>query len=206
MATTTEAYAYRADEYIELVGSVEAAHPSDRHLLSAWAGSVQGRLLDAGCGPGHWTDHFTTLGVDVHGVDLVLPFIEHARRTYPSSRFEVQSIDALHEPDGALGGILSWFSTIHHEPSRISVPIREFARTLRPGGSLALGYFDGTEVEDFEHKVTRAFRWPARELQQVLDAAGFDIDEIHRRTTRGHRPVGTIIATRRATGIEPAHV
>ena len=47
------------------------------------------------------------------------------------------------EPDGSLGGILAWLSTIHHEPSRIGIPLAEFARTLRPGGGLLLGYFDG---------------------------------------------------------------
>jgi len=42
--------------------------------------------------------------------------------------------------------VLSWYSTIHHEPARIDVPLAEFARVLRPGGLLALGFFDGAPL------------------------------------------------------------
>ncbi len=47
------AYLRRAAEYVELFGSMSAAHPSDRQLVSTWAGEVEGSVIDAGCGPGH---------------------------------------------------------------------------------------------------------------------------------------------------------
>ena len=122
-------------------------HHADRHLIETWAASTPGRLLDAGCGPGHWTGHLARLGADIRGIDLVPEFIAHARAAHPGIRFDVASIDAIDEPDGSLGGILAWFSTIHHEPSRIGIPLAEFARTLRPGGGLLLGYFDGDALE-----------------------------------------------------------
>ncbi|KAA9130412.1 class I SAM-dependent methyltransferase [Microbacterium caowuchunii] len=170
-----------------------AVHTIDRHLVEAWATSTAGRVLDAGCGPGHWTNRLASLGVDVHGVDLVPEFIGHARITYPAARFDLGSIDDLDEPDGALGGILSWFSTIHHDPSQITTPLAEFARTLRPGGTLLLGYFQGTRVEAFDHAVARAYRWTAHELHAALEAVGFEIIETHQRTERGRRPVGAIL-------------
>ena len=87
---------------------------------------------------------------------------------------------------------------IHHEPAQIHVPLTEFARVLRPGGTLLLGYFDGTAIEPFDHAVVRAYRWPAGELSAALDAAGFDIIETHRRTERGRRDVGALLGERRA--------
>lgn len=120
-------------------------------------------------------------------------FVEHARATYPGVRFDLESIEAIAEPDGALGGVLSWFSTIHHEPSRIAAPLAEFARVLRPGGLLVLGYFDGAAVEPFDHAVAPAYRWPAEELERLLAEAGFEVLETHRRTSREHRPVGAIL-------------
>lgn len=168
-------------------------HPADRSLIETWSASVSGRLVDAGCGPGHWTDHLARLGANIRGIDLVPEFIDQARTSYPGVRFDVESIDAINEPDGALGGILAWFSTIHHDPSKIATPLAEFARTLRPGGSLLLGFFEGIQLEAFDHAVTQAYRWPTEELESKLESAGFDIIESHRRIERGRRPVGAIL-------------
>jgi len=189
----TGAYSARAAEYTEALGSMDAVHPADRHLVETWATASSGSVLDTGCGPGHWTNHLTNLGIDVRGIDKVAAFIGHARASYPDARFERGNIDALDIEDGVMAGVLAWFSTIHHDPESIPTPLAEFARTLRPGGRLLLGYFDGEVIEPFDHAVVRAYRWPAHELHAKLEAAGFDIIETHRRVERGRRPVGAII-------------
>jgi len=159
---------------------VAAVHPSDRLLVETWANATSGRTLDAGCGPGHWSNHLHGIGVDVHGIDLVPEFIEHARSTYPTVDVRLGDIDAIEERDDTLGGIL-------------------FARVLRPGGILLLGYFDGDRVEPFDHAVVRAYRWPAHDLHLLLESVGFEIIETHVRVERGRRPVGAILCERRDT-------
>lgn len=197
MTTTTAAYSARAEEYADVLGSMSAVHPSDRQIIESWAGRVQGDVLDAGCGPGHWTSHLNALGIHTRGIDLVPSFIAHARSSYPGLRFSVGSIDHLDAADESLGGVLSWFSTIHHDPDAIATPIAEFARVLRPGGQLALGFFSGPEIEPFDHAVTRAYRWPASALSLLLASSGFDVVETYQREVRGERPVGTVICERR---------
>jgi trans-aconitate methyltransferase len=49
-------------------------------------------VLDAGCGPGHWTNHLAGRGLEVRGIDLVPAFIEHARTSYPDVAFDFGSI------------------------------------------------------------------------------------------------------------------
>lgn len=195
---TATPYDARADEYIAAFGSMDAAHPVDRSIVDAWATSVTGPVLDAGCGPGHWTGHLARRGLDVRGIDLSPRFVDHARSVRPGIRFDVGTIDDLEAGDEEFGGILSWFSTIHHDPDVVEVPLREFARTLRPGGRLLLGFFVGAEVEAFDHAVVRAHRWPAAELGRRADAAGLDVIETHTRATRGQRPVGALVCERRA--------
>ncbi|WP_295853914.1 class I SAM-dependent methyltransferase [uncultured Microbacterium sp.] len=192
------AYDTRAEEYIAALGSMDAVHPVDRTIVDAWAAGLTGPVLDAGCGPGHWTAHLAGSGLDVRGVDLAPRFVEHARATHPGIRFDLGTIDELEQADGGLGGILSWFSTIHHAPDAVSTPLREFARTVRPGGGLLLGFFVGRVLEPFDHAVTRAWRWPVDDLSESVDAAGFDIVETHVRATRGARRVGALACERRA--------
>ncbi|MBT1677324.1 class I SAM-dependent methyltransferase [Curtobacterium aurantiacum] len=194
----TRAYSARADEYAAVLGSMDTVHPEDRALVDAWAAVRDGLLLDAGCGPGHWTAHLARQGNRVIGIDAAPEFVEHARRTHDASvDFRVGSLDALPLADGSVDGVLAWYSVIHHEPSRIGGPLEEFRRVLTPGGGLLLGFFEGAAVEAFDHAVVTAYRWPVASLVALLDEAGFDVVDVHTRTDSGHRPHGAISAVRR---------
>lgn len=196
MNEVAEAYGARAAEYVELLGSVDAMHPSDRELIGTWGDQLVGAAIDAGCGPGHWTDFLARRGVDIRGVDLTPAFVEHARRRYPELRFATGSVDALDASDASLGGVLAWYSLIHHAPDAIGSALDEIARVLRPGGLLLIGFFVGPAVEPFEHAVTTAYRWPVADLSERLRASGFEIVESHTRTGIGYRPHGAIVARR----------
>ena len=190
------AYSARAADYVDQLGSVAALHPSDRALISSWATQVEGPIVDAGCGPGHWTAYLVGHGSDVRGVDQVPEFIDHAHRTYPHVSFELGNFDQLHDASRSVGGILAWYSLIHHEPSAVRAALEEFARVLRPDGSLLLGFFLGPAVEPFDHAVVTAYRWSPEALSTELRAAGFDVIETHTRIGRNPkpRPHGAIVA------------
>lgn len=192
-------YTERAAEYAAQLGTMASVHPADEHLVTAWAAGHDGPVLDAGCGPGHWTAHLAAAGRDVVGVDAVSAFVDHARSTYPGLRFEVGNLGALPDADGAYGGVLAWYSVIHHEPARLPAVFGEFARVLRPGGGLLVGFFTGDTVEPFDHVVTTAWHWNPEALAAVLHTAGFDVVETHTRTVpAAHpRPHGAIVARRR---------
>lgn len=191
------AYSRRAAEYTELFGSMSTVHPSDRQLVDTWADTLTGRVLDGGCGPGQWTNHLVRQGVSASGVDLSKELIASARTAYPGVLFEVGNLDGLSAADGSLGGLLSWYSLIHHEPSTIQIPLTEFGRVLRPGGGLLIGFFEGPSIEKFNHAVSDAYRWPIVELSRELHEAGFDVVESHTRTAaHPHRPHGAIVARR----------
>lgn len=193
------AYSRRAVEYSDLFGSTGAVHPSDRQLVSTWGRGIEGRVIDAGCGPGQWTSFLTELGLTARGVDLVPEFIERARREYPGVPFEVGDLNSLDCETGTVGGVFSWYSLIHHEPGAIRLPLMEFRRALSPSGTLLIGFFEGAVVEQFDHAVAPAYRWPVGDLCEELLAVGFDVVESHVRKTAGQRPQAAIIARRAGT-------
>ena len=191
-----EAYTNRASEYIDVVGKMEHAAAIDRNYLLAWAQSVRGRLLDVGSGPGQWTNYLHEAGVDVEGVEPVDAFINDARARYPLARFCSGRAEQLDVPRGSLGGILAWFSLIHLEPGSIDAPLEEFARCIRPGGSVAIGFFDGVAGEPFDHAVARAFYWSVDALTNRLERAGFTVTDARTRHDEGVRRQGVIVASR----------
>lgn len=172
-----DAYSRRASEYIEAVGKIEHAEAEDREYLLEWARGIRGRLLDGGRGPGQWTDFLRDYGVDVEGLDPSTAFVEHARTSYPLSRYRLGRADSLGVESESLGGVLAWYSLIHTEPSEIDTVLAEFARTVQPGGGLLIGFFAGTKLEPFEHAITTAYYWPVDALVERVERAGFTVVE-----------------------------
>nr|WP_296770420.1 class I SAM-dependent methyltransferase [Rhodococcus sp. (in: high G+C Gram-positive bacteria)] len=191
------AYSTRAAEYVNLVGSMDSVHPSDRHLVSDWATSLHGPLIDAGCGPGQWTNYLAGLGCDVRGIDLSPTFVAHARKTYPGRSFGVGTMAAIEADTSSVAGVLAWYSMIHQDPRIGPDCLLEFARVIRTGGGLLLGFFEGDSVETFDHAVVTAYRWPVHAMAERVESAGFRVSETFTRTGPGYRPHGAITAIRR---------
>ncbi|OLT10908.1 methyltransferase [Actinomadura sp. CNU-125] len=187
---TASAYDAVVPLYAELFGDVRRHHPVDRALIAAFAETVEGRVADAGCGPGHYTAHLRELGVDAFGVDLSPAMVTHAREAHPGVRFDEGTIAALDVPSGTLGGVLSWYSIIHTDPGDVPAILAEFHRVLRPGGHVLLGVFAGGDAPaPFDHKVTRAYRWPDGHLAALLRDAGFEeTARLARRPAPDERP------------------
>ena len=192
-----QAYADRASEYTAVLGSVDAMHEQDRKRIAGWAGHIAGRILDAGCGPGHWTDFLAGQGADVAGIDLVPGFIDGARARFPDTSFQVGSLRGLDEADGSLGGILAWYSLIHVPPAEVQQVLSEFARCLAARGRLLIGFFAGDPAQRFDHAVTTAYFWSVEGMTRILDDAGFDVIDVETRQDPGRRPHAAISAVLR---------
>lgn len=188
------AYALHAEEYIEVLGTLEVMSAVDRHAIAAWARQVDGRIIDAGCGPGHWSAYLRDLGAEIEGVDMVPAFIESARSRFPDTTFNLGELNPLPAESASLGGILAWYSVIHVSPALVPATIQEFARCLASGGKLLLGFFEGQHAEAFDHAVTTAYFWSVDEMTRVLADAGFEVTEVQTRIDPGARPHAAITA------------
>jgi ubiquinone/menaquinone biosynthesis C-methylase UbiE len=164
--------------------------------LLAWARGIDGRIIDVGCGPGQWTNYLQHEGIDIGGIDPVVTFVEGAKERYPAARYRVGRAEDLGVQDGSLGGVLAWFSLIHTDPDSIDQPLAEFARCMKLGGSLVIGFFDGAQREPFDHAVAPAYFWSIDALTEHIEQAGFAVTDAQTRTDPGVRPQGVIVATR----------
>lgn len=153
-------------------------------------------------GPGTGPPSSATAAATVarSGLDISIEFVESARSRFPDLCFAQASFRALPFSDGAVGGILAWYSLIHTDPADVPAVLAEFARVLVPGGSLLLGFFVGEPREPFSHAVTTAYFWSAEALDALLADAGFEVTfaELREREPgeMSVRPHGALIARR----------
>ena len=194
-AKVLRAYAARAAAYTTLFGSLDDLHELDRQCIQRWAEQVTGRVIDAGCGPGQWTDFLHGQGVDITGIDLVPDFINSARIRFPGVPFQLSSLRSLDIADGELGAVLAWYSLIHIPPAELPHVLRELARVLSASGRLLIAFFAGESMEPFDHAVTTAYYWSVPQLTSLLQDAGFDVLDVETRHDPDSRPHAAISAT-----------
>lgn len=195
------AYSVKASEYVAALGNIDHAAAPDLALVEHWARSIEGPVLDVGCGPGQWTQYLASLGVDAEGIDPVPELIESAQARYPGVRYRLGRAEALGVDECALGAVLAWYSLIHTDPDRIDAALTEFARCIWPGGGLLLGFFTGLKLEPFEHAITTAYYWPIDLLAGKVESVGFTVTHAETRTDPGARRHGAILATRSTSDV-----
>ena len=184
------AYSARAKEYAAALGRMEATAQKDRRLIAQWARGVQGRIVDLGCGPGHWTAYLHDLGLEGEGVDPVERFIEIAREQHPHVTYRQGSCATL--PARSYGAVLAWYSLIHVPPQDLPGTLTSLRESLHPRGSLLIGFFAGDLLEEFPHAVAPAYYWPPQELASLLERSGFDVLDVERRKVADARDHGGI--------------
>ncbi|WP_055599960.1 class I SAM-dependent methyltransferase [Streptomyces aureus] len=182
VTATRRSYDTVAVDYERLLTGQLAEVPLDRAMLAEFVSAVQRgegprTVGDLGCGTGRVTSHLRDLGADAFGVDLSPGMIAVARDTYPGLRFEVGSMTALGLPDASLGGVLSWYSTVHMPEEELVASFTEFRRVLAPGGHVLVAFKVGSGRVRLEraygHEVTLdVYRWSPERVAGHLAAAG----------------------------------
>jgi 2-polyprenyl-3-methyl-5-hydroxy-6-metoxy-1,4-benzoquinol methylase len=170
----------------------------DRPAVLELVGDVSGqRVLDAGCGPGLYSEELLARGADLVAVDASAAMVELAR-TRLGARAQVVRAD-LNEPlpfANSEFDLIVCALVIHHIDDREAC-LREFFRTLRPGGRVVLStqhpttdwlrkggsYFETKEEEDTWHRDDRAYvvrfwREPLTALCSAIARAGFLIERL----------------------------
>lgn len=104
-------------------------------FLKGYAGQAGNRVLDVGCGPGHYCGRFAREGFSALGIDLDEAMIAEAQRRYPEADFRSLDMRRVDEAGGQFGCIWSIGNVLAHLPGDELAPfISKIHALLEPGG------------------------------------------------------------------------
>lgn len=114
------------------------------------------RLLDLGCGPGLYAEHFARAGYQTTGIDLSARSITWARqqaeRAGLAIEYRQQSYLALDEQDAYDVAVMLYCDYGALSPQNRGVLLRNACRALRAGGRLLLDVFTPAKWSEFKEE------------------------------------------------------
>lgn len=138
--------------------------------------NVQGmKLLEIGCGTGHWSRFFSENGFEVSGIDISEHMIERAQsKGVPNAMFQIADGQSLPFRDGSFD-VAAAIATLEFVADAESV-VQEMARcTRKPGGRLLIGTlnllagFNRERQQDLESLYAKARLFSPEQMKQLLD-------------------------------------
>jgi ubiquinone/menaquinone biosynthesis C-methylase UbiE len=174
------------DEFI--YGRYQVFEEVDEELTQLSAGS---KVLDLGCGTGHFANYIFTKGFEVHGLDPSQKMLEYSRTNFPNITFKEGVASSLPYPDNYFDLIISIEVLRYLDPLDVALAYAEMRRVLKPGGRILVthvnrlatdGYFFFYHLKQFILKLINKqlhacyFTSPFHELKLVKDA-GFINEE-----------------------------
>ncbi len=134
-------------------------------------------LLDVGCGTGHWSRFFASLGYSVVGID-VSPEMVAAARSRAGERCTFEIADARRLPFGdKTFGIVAAMAALEFIP-RPEKALEEMKRCLNPKGRIIIGTLNRLaplnlrRVERGDEPYASAIMFSPKELRALLEGYG----------------------------------
>ncbi|GGH38874.1 Methyltransferase domain-containing protein [Cribrihabitans marinus] len=164
---TLAVYNSQADAYVEMM----EREASDDQMIGRFIAACPegGRVLDLGCGPGHYARRMAETGLQVEAIDASEAMVDRASRLPGVSvrlgRFEDLTTTARYD------GIWAYFSLLHASRAELPAHLDRIARALKPGGVLFLGMKRGNGGG--RDRLDRYYEYYQRdELESLLTDAG----------------------------------
>lgn len=139
----------------------------DRYkLVYDWTPEGTARVLDLGCGNGHFTKWLRDRATDVFGVDHNPRNCRAAARDYPEVRFAASGGEGLPFADGTFDVVVCSDTLEHTMDDQATVD--EILRVLKPGGTMVLtmpqgglfGWLDAENLVNYPFLLVHKLRIP----------------------------------------------
>ena len=178
-AETMQVYAEAAARYAEGFARTKDTDQEEDYAAFTALLPDGAKVLDLGCGPGHWTARMRGDGYAAEGIDASPEMAAYARDAY-GIEVTLADFSALAQLAG-YDGIWANFSLLHAPKAAFPTHLAHIRQALPAGGALALGMKLGSG-ESRDHLGRFYAYYSEEDLIERVTHAGFDVLS----TRRGH--------------------
>ncbi len=156
---------------------------------------VAGKVLDLGCGTGHFSNYILNKGFEVHAIDPSVKMLEYARTNFPDINFMEGVASSLPFPDNTFDLVISIEVFRYLDITDVKQAYKEINRVLKPGGRLLIthvnkfasdGYYFFYYIKQFFLRMTGKqlhpcyFATPDREIELASEQGLSQVEAIGR--------------------------
>ncbi len=138
-----------------------------------------GKIIDLGCGTGHYSKPFVESGYNYVGIDISDGMLAEARKMLPDGDFKQMDLLSLDFDDNSFDGIWSLAAYLHLPKNQINHAISEANRILKPGGIGFITIKKGS-VEKYIGQGNNKRYWSfygIRQFEKILKNNNFEVIE-----------------------------
>jgi ubiquinone/menaquinone biosynthesis C-methylase UbiE len=167
------------DDWYETAKGAMYDHLEKKAISKYLMRNFQGRkLLEVGCGTGHWSQFFSESGFEVTGIDISERMINVARsKSIPNTSFQIANGHSLPFKDGVFD-VTASIVTLEFVCDTELV-LREMVRcTRRPGGRLLIGVLNALAPLNCKRQLypespySKARLFSPMQLKELLESYG----------------------------------
>lgn len=181
-----------AYEYLAEVYAKEWANSPDIQIANAFVDclSPSAKILDVGCGPGHYSQYFYKRGFAVKGVDFSENMVSIANKLCDKVKFKVGDMRNLDFDDYEFDALWVCASFVHIPMEEATQVLKEFKRVLKSNGILFINAIIGNLPYrlETEQEIGGTFKGNGRYFQwypsspsfvEILNTAGFIVEKTY---------------------------
>jgi SAM-dependent methyltransferase len=178
--TTKQGYQTTAEEF---AGNVASLAPLASIEKFAKLLPEQAHIVDIGSGSGRDAKIFTSMGIDVLGIDFCPNLIDIAKKHAPLAKFQLMDIEMMNFPECSFDGAWAACSLLHVPKSAFPIVLKKIHAFLKKDGYfyLALKKGKGETLENdlrYEGNIKKFWAfYEEDELKKHLEIAHFKILE-----------------------------
>ena len=184
LAATIAAYDAEADAYAARFGSTDLSPYLDG--LLGMLPSLDGGLVDLGCGPGRDLGQMSRRGLRATGVDISTGMLRAAQRTVSQAGLVCADVRALPFADSTFAGGWACASLLHLNREESFRALAEAHRVIRPSGAIFVSVVSGSG-DEWRVDASGGMKWfqlyEREAVCELLTLAGFTVANAE--TSRG---------------------
>jgi 2-polyprenyl-3-methyl-5-hydroxy-6-metoxy-1,4-benzoquinol methylase len=164
---TGEKMEFTGERYIPTLSDAQISYYHWHRYLYASGFVADKTVLDIACGEGYGSDLLAQTAKKVTGVDIDLPTIEHAEKTYKRKNLEFIQGTAGQIPikgEGIFDVIVSFESIAHLDEPQQHAFLSEIKRLLKPGGVLLI-----STPDKLPYSMNRSYKNPHHRREFFTD-------------------------------------